>query len=49
MILEVSDGEPFWRFSDGQTLDSADLARRVLARLSDFEQEYGLSVIAPGY
>jgi len=49
MLLEISGGEPFWRFSDGQTLNSADLARRVLARLNDFQHEYGLSVIAPGY
>jgi hypothetical protein len=49
MLLEISGGEPFWRFSDGQTLNSADLARRVQARLIDFEREYALSVKAPGY
>lgn len=49
MLLEISGGEPFWRFSDGRTLNSANLARRVLTQLNDFEHEYGLSVIAPGY
>ena len=49
MLLEISGGEPFWRFSDGQTLNSADLARRALARLNEFEHEFGMSVIAPGY
>ena len=49
MLLEISGGQPFWRISDGQTLSSADLARRVAARLIDFEHEYGLSAIAPGY
>jgi hypothetical protein len=49
MLLEISDGESFWRFSNGQTLNSVDLARRALARLNDFEHEFGMSVIAPGY
>jgi hypothetical protein len=49
MLLEISGGEPFWRFSDGQTLNSEDLARRALARLNEFEHEFGMSVIAPGY
>jgi hypothetical protein len=49
MLLDISGGELFWRFSDGQTLNSTDLVRRVLVRLNDFEHEYGLSVIAPGH
>jgi hypothetical protein len=49
MLLEVSNGEAFWRFSDGQTLPSRELASRMLARLRTFHDEYGMSIIAPGY
>jgi hypothetical protein len=36
MLLEVGNGHAFWRFSDDQTLTSAELARRVVARLPEF-------------
>jgi hypothetical protein len=47
MLLEIGGGVAFWRFSDGRTLTSADLARRVLGRLPDFQREYAMSLIAP--
>lgn len=47
MLLEVSNGHAFWRFSDGQTLTSTELARRALARLPEFQQECAISEIAP--
>jgi hypothetical protein len=49
MLLEISGGEAFWRFSDGRTIKSTELARRVLARLPEFQREYAMSVVAPGY
>jgi hypothetical protein len=49
MLLELSNGEAFWRFSDGQTLKSLDLARRIIDRLRRFHDEYGIAIIAPGY
>lgn len=49
MLLEISNGEVFWRFPDGQTLRSAEVARRIIARLREFQIEYAMSVIAPGY
>ena len=49
MLLEISGGEAFWRFSDGRTLTSRDLAQRVLGRLPDFQNEYAMSVIVPAY
>jgi hypothetical protein len=49
MQLEVSDSEAFWRFSNGQTLKSPDLAQRLIRRLREFHDEYGMSIIAPGY
>jgi hypothetical protein len=47
MQLEVSNGEAFWRFKDGTTLTSPELARRVIRRLEEFHHEYGMAVIAP--
>jgi hypothetical protein len=44
MMLEISGGEAFWRFADGQTLKSEVLARRVIDRLPSFHDEYGRSV-----
>jgi len=49
MLLELSAGEVFWRFSDGQTLKSDVLARRVIDRLPRFHDEYGISVITPNF
>jgi len=48
-LLEISNGQPFWQFSDGQTLTSADVAQRVLSRLPSFQREYATAVIAPRY
>lgn len=47
MLLEISNGQPFWRFSDGQSFTSTNLARRALARLRDFRSEYAMSIFAP--
>ena len=47
MLLELSAGEVFWRFSDGQTLKSDVLARRVIGRLPRFHDEYGMRLITP--
>ena len=49
MLLEISNGEAFWRFSDGQTLKSEELARRVITRLREFQVEYAQSVLTPEY
>jgi hypothetical protein len=49
MVVEIFGGKPFWQFSDGQTLNSADLACRMTTRLIDLEVECGRSVIVPGY
>jgi hypothetical protein len=49
MLLELSNGEAFWRFSDGQTIKSLELARRIIDRLRRFHDEYGMSIVAPGY
>ena|GEM_PF-5968367 len=49
MLLEISGGEAFWRFSDGQTLKSAEVAKRAIARLPEFQAKYAMSAIAPGY
>jgi hypothetical protein len=48
MLLEISNGEAFWRFADGRTLKSAEIARRVIARLPEFQGQYAMSAIAPG-
>lgn len=47
MLLEPSKGEAFWRFNDGQTLKTAEVARRVVRRLQEFHQEYGMSMLNP--
>jgi hypothetical protein len=49
MLLEISGGEAFWRFSDGQTLKSVEVARRIIARLPEFQREYAMSVITPRF
>jgi hypothetical protein len=49
MLLEISNGKAFWRFSDGRTLGARDVARHVLARLPDFQNEYAMSIIVPSY
>jgi hypothetical protein len=49
MLLESSNNEAFWRFSDGQTVKSPVLARRIIDRLRRFHDEYGMAIIAPGY
>jgi hypothetical protein len=49
MQLELSNAEAFWRFSDGQTLKSPELAHRIIDRLQRFHDEYGIAIIAPGY
>lgn len=49
MQLELSNGEAFWRLADGQTLKSPVLARRVVGRLREFHDEYGISFTFPGY
>jgi hypothetical protein len=48
-LLEISNGQAFWRFSDGEMLASAEVARRVLSRVRNFQREYATSVLAPGY
>jgi hypothetical protein len=48
-LLEISNGQAFWRFSDGQMLASAEVARRVLSRVPNFQREYATSLLAPGY
>ena len=45
MELEISNGEPFWRFADGRTLKSEALARQVIKRLQTFYDEYSTSVV----
>ena len=49
VLLEINKGQVFWRFSDGQILASAEVARRVLTRIPNFQREYATSVLAPGY
>jgi hypothetical protein len=49
VLLEINNGQVFWRFSDGQMLASAEVARRVLSRIQNFQREYATSVLAPGY
>jgi hypothetical protein len=49
MQAEMSNGEAFWRISDGQTLNPAKLVRRIVNRLQTFRDKYGMSIIAPSY
>lgn len=48
-LLEINNGQVLWRFSDGHMLASAEVARRVLSRIPNFQREYATSVLAPGY
>jgi hypothetical protein len=48
MIPDLHGREAFWRLSDGQTLKTDVLARRLIERLLSFHDDYGMSIIAPG-
>ncbi len=47
MLLELSHGEAFWRFSDGQTIKSLELAGKIVDSLRRFYDEYRMSIVAP--
>ena len=48
MLVEISNGEAFWRLADGRTIKSDALAQWVIERLPLFHEEYGNAALGLG-
>lgn len=48
MLVEISNGETFWRLADGRTIKSDALAQWVIERLPLFHDEYGNAALGLG-
>lgn len=49
MLLEIGDGEAFWRLADTRIVKSDVLARWVIERLPLFHDEYGKAALGLGF
>jgi hypothetical protein len=49
MLLEISDGEAFWRLADTRTVKSDVLAWWVIERLPLFHEKYGKAALGLGF